>query len=84
MKFPSEITIIYLNQDANLYIGSNQIFQFDSSTNSLNISEDDSYEKEFLPDEDYPVHRKVQLSDIGGFIASSQQGPYGAYFRKKI
>ena len=83
-----EISIIYLSQDANIYIGEDQIFYFDTSDNSLNISENDSYKDIDLDGktsiDDFPVHTKLPIDTIAGFISTSVMSPYGAYITKRF
>ena len=83
-----DITIIYLAQDANIFIGDDQIFYFDTSDNTLNISENSKYISMDLSGktelDDFPVHTKLSIDAIAGFISTSTRGPYGAYLTKKF
>ena len=81
MKLPEKITIIFLNQDANIYINDNQIFRFNSE--ALDIAESNDFiNNNFSHSGSYKVSKKIMLADIGGFISTSAPGPYGSYFTK--
>lgn len=83
-----EISIIYLAQDANIYIGEDQIFYLDTTDNSLNISESKKYIDMDLSGKTslsaFPVHIKLPLSAIAGFISTSVMGPYRYIPTKKV
>ena len=86
LKLP-QISIIYLDQDANIYLSDNQLFYFDTEEDSLLISEDNSYvnlETVETAKSSYPVHTKFTLGSIGGFISSSIMGPSGIYLKRRF
>jgi len=88
IRFNNDISIIYLDQDANIYIGEDQLFFLDTSDGSLNISETSGNRKLDLSGKtslsDFPVHTKLSMSSIAGFISTSAMAPYGSYQTKKF
>lgn len=63
------ITIIHLDQDANIYVDENDEYNFDTKTQLLKIKNKKSQKPYIVFD----------LNKITGFISTSQMGPCGVY-----
>ena len=88
LKLP-QISVIHLNQDANIYINDNSLYYFNSDENTLCIST--SYFHKNLKDSDinssfnsYTVSTRFTLDSITGFIATVVAGPYGTYINRRF
>ena len=81
-----DFTIIYLDQDTNIYLSGNEIFYVSDDT--MFISHDDKYIKMNADEisskstDFFPVHTKIDMNSISGMISTSVIGPYGGYFTR--
>lgn len=88
LKLP-QISIIYLEQDANIYINDNMIFYFNSDDMTLNLSQHYSYVRvdgNDLGDDitKYRITSRFDINSISGFISSVVSGPYGSYINRRF
>lgn len=86
LKLPN-IEIIYLNQDANLYLKNSELYYFDSLTNMMYISKNLPY-IELDPNDiketlkSYPISVRIDMSKIAGFISTVKYNGSGLYLNK--
>ena len=80
------ITIISLDQEANLYPDTSELYYFDTTKNLLYISKNYSYKKitEVKPAlGSYKISMYVDIDKIAGFISTSIIGPYGTIMERQ-
>ena len=85
VRLTPNITVIYLDQDANLYTDEDELYYFDSSTNVLSISKRYGYSTltEIKPAYgSYKPYIYVDMNKITGFVSTSVMGPSGTYFER--
>ena len=84
IKLP-QISIIHLEQEANLYTDLDELYYFDSKDNSLSISKNSKYKNLENIESSYnayPVHIKIASDRITGFISTVSMGPSGVYLNR--
>lgn len=88
IKLP-QISIIYLDQDANIYVNENCIFYFNSEDMTLNLSQSYKYKNMSAEDiksslDEYNITSRFTLSMVTGFINTVTSGPYGTYINRRF
>lgn len=85
VRLSDVITVIYLDQDANLYTDPDELYFFDSSTNILTISKNYNYHKLTEIKTAYGSYKPnvyVDMSKISGFVSTCVLGPYGTIIER--
>lgn len=79
-----QISTIFLDQEANIFLDKNQIFYFDSKTESLFISDHHNLNENIdtLKLTDIKYKTQVSMDKICGFISTTMLGPCGVYINK--
>ena len=88
LKLP-QISIIHLDQDANIYINENCLFYFNSTDNTLNLAQNYRYiniDTSNLGSDinTFPITSRFSLDRVTGFISTVESGPYGTYINRRF
>ena len=89
LKLSDILAIIYISKDINIYINDEELYYFDSESELMYISKSGSYKKLEASDvksdlESYDVVFQLCFENIGGFINTSINGPYGVYLTRRF
>ena len=83
----TNISVIKLISDSNIYIDANsELYYFDTTNNMLysTFGKFFNYDKSETDKTAYKHHRIYHFDAISGFINSTEAGPYGSYYTKKF
>lgn len=88
IKLP-QISVIYLDQDANIYINENCLFYFNTDDDTLNLAQNYSYKSLTAQDiksalDSYLITSRFDFNKISGFINTVVSGPYGTYINRRF
>lgn len=88
IKLP-QISVIYLDQDANIYVNENCLFYFNSNDNTLNLAQNYVYKNLSSQDiksslDSYLITSRFDLNKVAGFINTVVSGPYGTYINRRF
>ena len=88
LKLP-QISIIHLDQDANIYINENSLFYFSSEDNTLNLAQNYKYINIDVTNlgndiAAFPITSRFSLDKVSGFISTVEAGPYGTYINRRF
>lgn len=85
VKLSDVITVICLDQSANIYTDQYELYYFDTSTNLLSISKRYNYDKlESISPAfgSYKPYIQFDMNKISGFVATCVLGPYGTVIER--
>lgn len=78
------ITVISLDQEANIYTDPDELYYFNTSTNILSISKNYKYHllTKIEAQGSYKPYIYIDMNKISGFISTSVIGPYGTIMER--